>query len=112
MKGKEFIIKLTDPYSGQTFEGNMKQCIKMLKSGENVAAIFLYDFDNIDIEVAEETKSQLGAVSQRAFVNIYEDEDGERFISREDYSEFQHAFEMRDEVSTYVETVEIVRHDG
>ena len=53
--------------------------------------------------------SSLGGVSKRAFVNVYEDEDG-RFIGDEEYISYQSAFENRDDLSTYRETVEIVRH--
>jgi hypothetical protein len=53
MKGKDLIIKLTDPYSGQAFEGTIKDCIKMLKSGENIAAVFMYDWDNINIDIVK-----------------------------------------------------------
>jgi hypothetical protein len=53
MKGKDLIIKLTDPYTGQTFKGTLKDCITMLNSGENIAAVFLYDWDNINIDIVK-----------------------------------------------------------
>jgi hypothetical protein len=66
MKGNELKIKLVDPYTGQTFEGTIAECLKgqtfegtiaeclkMLMSGENIAAVFMYDWANIDIEVPE-----------------------------------------------------------
>ena len=45
----------------------------------------------------------------RAFVNIYEDEQG-KFIGDTEYESYNWAYENRDQLSTYVETVEIVRH--
>lgn len=51
----------------------------------------------------------LFSVSNRAFVNVYEDDDG-RFISDEEYSSYDSAFENKDDLSTYRETVEIVRY--
>jgi len=44
----------------------------------------------------------------RAFVNIYQDEKG-RYISDSEYTTYEQAFENRDALSTYIETVEIVR---
>lgn len=50
-------------------------------------------------------------VSRRAFVNIYGDANG-RFLGDEDYDSYEAAFENRDQLSAYVETVEIVRQHG
>lgn len=51
----------------------------------------------------------LGGVSKRAFVNLYEDEEG-RFIGDQEYTSYKSAYENRDDLTTYRETVEIVRH--
>ena len=45
----------------------------------------------------------------RAFVNIYHDEEG-KYIGDFEYDSFQEAFDHRDNLRSYVETVEIVRH--
>lgn len=48
---------------------------------------------------------------ERRFVNIYQDKKG-RFISGADYKSYEEAFENRDDLDTYVETVEIISpHD-
>ena len=47
-------------------------------------------------------------ISHRTFVNVYRDDNG-RYLGDEDYSSYESAFTNRDQVSTYVETVEIVR---
>lgn len=46
----------------------------------------------------------------RTFVTIYEDERG-RFISDSEYPTWQEAYESRDQLSSYRETVEIVRYN-
>ena len=48
---------------------------------------------------------------RRAFVNIYDGADC-RFLSDEDYDSYEAAYEGRDALSSYVETVEIVRKHG
>lgn len=48
-------------------------------------------------------------VSERFFINIYQDEEG-KFISDEEYVSFADAQENRDEVWTYIETVEVIRN--
>lgn len=58
---------------------------------------------------AQKQPCNMHGVSKRAFVNIYEDEEG-RFISDKEYDSFKSAFENRDDLSIYRETVEIVRH--
>lgn len=60
-------------------------------------------------EQAETGNATLGVVSKRAFVNVYEDDEG-RFIGDEEYTTYESAFENRDDLSTYRETVEIIRH--
>lgn len=50
-------------------------------------------------------------VSRRAFVNIYNDANG-RFLGDKDYDTYEAAFGNRDQLTTYVETVEIVRPHG
>ena len=47
-------------------------------------------------------------ISHRTFVNVYRDDNG-RYFGDEDYNSYEAAFANRDQVSTYVETVEIVR---
>lgn len=42
------------------------------------------------------------------FVNVYYDASG-RFLGDEDYESYEAAYNSRDQLSTYVETVEIVR---
>ena len=42
------------------------------------------------------------------FVNIYKDDKG-RFISDEEYSTWREAFDNKDDISTYSETVQILR---
>jgi len=44
----------------------------------------------------------------RTFVNVYVDEDG-RHISDIDHPSYQEAYDERDNLSTYIETVEIIR---
>ncbi len=46
--------------------------------------------------------------NRRYFVNIYADANG-RFLGDEDYVSYKEAFNNRDQLSTYIETVEIVR---
>ena len=46
--------------------------------------------------------------TKRVFVNIYEDKKG-RFISNADYATYKDAHESRDDLSSYIETVEIIR---
>ena len=46
--------------------------------------------------------------SRRAFVNIYKDRYGNRHISDEDYDSYEAAIDGKDDISTFVETVEIV----
>ncbi|MCH8067818.1 MAG: hypothetical protein IID16_00895 [Candidatus Marinimicrobia bacterium] len=46
--------------------------------------------------------------TKRVFVNIYEDKKG-RFISVCDHTTYKDAYESRDDLSTYIETVEIIR---
>ena len=50
-------------------------------------------------------------LAARAFVNIYEDTEA-RFIGDAEYETWEEAYSERDELSTYVETVEIVRRHG
>lgn len=45
----------------------------------------------------------------RAFVNVYKDADG-RFLGDIEYDTWKLAYDGRDVLTTYVETVEIVRH--
>jgi len=45
------------------------------------------------------------------FVNIYEDKEG-KFIGDTEYDSFERAFENRDNLSSYRETVEICRKVG
>ena len=66
-------------------------------------------------EVQNTTSSQHNAklpVSRRAFVNIYKDRYGNRHISDEDYDSYEAAIDGKDDISTFVETVEIVRQHG
>jgi len=44
---------------------------------------------------------------KRRFINIYEDSEG-RFISNTDWSTYKDAYDNRDKLSTYIETVEII----
>jgi hypothetical protein len=61
-------------------------------------------------ELTNQTPADVNPVlPARAFVNIYKDEQG-RFISDTEYKSYNSAYENRDQFSTYVETVEIVRH--
>lgn len=46
--------------------------------------------------------------TKRSFINIYEDKQG-RFLSGCDYTTYKDAYESRDNLSTYIETVEIIR---
>ena len=48
-------------------------------------------------------------MQQRAFVNVYSDGIG-RFIGDKDYDSYEAAFEGRDQLSGYVETVAIIRN--
>lgn len=47
-------------------------------------------------------------ISRRYFVNVYTDTFG-RFISTEDYESYEDAVSNKDNLSSYLETVEIVR---
>ena len=70
--------------------------------------------DNLTTKVSDEAQSPaflVGAVISRAFVNVYNGDDN-RFLSDEDYDSYEAAFEGRDKLSSYVETVEIVRQHG
>jgi hypothetical protein len=49
-------------------------------------------------------------ISER-WVNIYEDENG-RFLSDQEYPSYKKAFENKDPISTYKETVRIARKEG
>ena len=55
-----------------------------------------------------QTQNQKKITSNSVFVNIYEDGQG-RFIGDTDYDTYQDAFDNRDVLSTYVETVKITR---
>lgn len=44
----------------------------------------------------------------KTFINIYEDEKG-KFISNLEYDSYESAFDNRDDLTTYIETVEIIR---
>lgn len=46
---------------------------------------------------------------QSVFVNVYLDDKG-RFLGDHEYETYQEAFSNRDDLSTYVETVEIIRY--
>lgn len=46
--------------------------------------------------------------TKRVFINIYENDKG-RFISLKDYTTHKGAYENRDDLSSYIETVEIIR---
>lgn len=46
--------------------------------------------------------------AKRVFINIYENHKG-RFISLKDYATHKGAYENRDDLSSYIETVEIIR---
>jgi hypothetical protein len=48
---------------------------------------------------------------RRFFINIYADEEG-RYISGSDYETYQEAFDSRDELESYIETVEIIRQEN
>jgi len=70
--------------------------------------------DNLTQNVSDEEQSPaflVGAVISRAFVNVYNGGDN-RFLSDEDYDSYESAFEGRDKLSSYVETVEIIRQHG
>lgn len=43
------------------------------------------------------------------FINIYKDENG-RFISDEEWSTYKDAFDNRDKLNTYIETVKIIHN--
>lgn len=45
---------------------------------------------------------------EQTFVNIYQDADG-RYIGDTEYPSYEDAFESRDDLTTYIETVEIIR---
>jgi len=45
----------------------------------------------------------------RTFVNVYEDDEG-RYISDKDSSSYKEAYDGRDNIKAYLETVEIIRH--
>jgi len=49
-----------------------------------------------------------GSLPQGCFVNVYEDDDG-KYISDKEHRSFEAAFESRDKISTYRETIEIRR---
>lgn len=44
------------------------------------------------------------------FVNVYEDIDG-RFISNSEYETYEDAYQHHDDFPSYIETIEIVRHE-
>ena len=43
------------------------------------------------------------------FVNVYFDEEG-KFLGDHEYSKYKYAYEMRDDLDNYVETIQIIRH--
>ena len=66
---------------------------------------------NTETNKIEETNGAKPIVMRRAFVNVYGDANG-RFLGDEDYESYEAAYEARDQLSTYVETVEVVRQHG
>ena len=67
-------------------------------------------FKNVTKTIAANTSESLSSFqdTKRVFVNIYEDKQG-RFISVCDHTTYKDAYESRDDLSTYIETVEIIR---
>jgi hypothetical protein len=64
------------------------------------------------VETTTSSSNSINAVlPARAFVNIYEDTEG-RYIGDAEWETWEEAYSERDELSTYVETVEIVRKHG
>ena len=71
-----------------------------------------YWFKNKEVTF-EQLKEILGALNMKAeprtFVNVYEDDEG-RYISDKDSSSYKEAYDGRDNIKAYLETVEIIRH--
>lgn len=57
----------------------------------------------------EEWKESIKSLKKRYFVNIYKD-NIDRFISDIDYNSYKEAYDNRDKLTTYIETVEIKRN--
>jgi len=57
------------------------------------------------------TEKATPIVPHRTFVNVYCDDNG-RFLGDEDYQSYEAAYNSRDKLSTYIETIEIVRKHG
>jgi len=71
-----------------------------------------YWFKNKEVtfEQLKDILESLNGLSEpRIFVNVYKDDSG-RYISMADYSSTKEAYDERDNLSTYLETVEIIRH--
>lgn len=64
--------------------------------------------DTLNHQTPADAKPVLAA---RAFVNIYEDTEG-KFIGDAEWETWDEAYSERDDLSSYVETVEIVRRHG
>jgi len=71
-----------------------------------------YWFKNKEVtfeQLKDILESLNGLSDPRTFVNVYMDEDG-RHISDIDHSSHREAYDGVDPISTYLETVEIIRH--
>lgn len=61
------------------------------------------------VEVEQHVEESKQKTENRVFVNVYDNGNG-RFLSH-DYASFDEAYENRADISTYIETVEIVRNE-
>lgn len=61
------------------------------------------------IEAEQHVEESKQKTENRVFVNVYDNGNG-RFLSN-DYASFDEAYENRADISTYIETVEIIRHE-
>lgn len=59
-------------------------------------------------EFVNKLSSKYIVATKSAYFNIYEDDEG-RFISNEDYNSYESAFENKDDVNAYKETVAVVK---
>ena len=76
--------------------------IKILKQARNIG----YSNGEIANEILKVFQSQL---EEREFVNLYQDEAG-YYISDEFMKTYDEAFNCRDLLSTYIETIAIIRN--
>jgi len=88
----------------------MKTAEEILKSKLDPKIVVVnnpdYTFNKV-IEAMEEYAMLKGA-GKSTFVNVYQDEKG-RYIGDSDYQTWESAYNNRDVLSTYLETVEILR---